>query len=121
MPLQQVFLDETFGDARIQVIKTYDTALAREAFISMDATATAHLAESLSLQSPDESWDLPNEPSQFADVLWTELMDIAREDGQLRSFFVVRRLGSGEDAFIYVSGDWPSAEALARGFRDKPR
>jgi hypothetical protein len=39
MPQQEVFLDNQIGDKRIQVLKSYDAAFARESFGSMNENA----------------------------------------------------------------------------------
>jgi hypothetical protein len=49
-----------------------------------------------------------------ADFLWEELLEAAREDGNLLSFFVVNEAKGNVSESIYVSPDWPSAEAFAK-------
>jgi hypothetical protein len=46
--------------------------------------------------------------------LWEELLEAAREDGSLLSFFVVNEATGSRSESLYVSPDWPSAEAFAR-------
>ena len=100
MPAQEIFLDRTIGTERIQVLKTYDAAFAREVFAGIEPIALIHLAESLSVESDEPS---PHPNSDYADALWDELVVSAREDGQLFSFFVVKRFSSAGDSFPYVS------------------
>ena len=42
------------------------------------------------------------------------MLDSAREDGNLLSFFVVSEAQNGISKHLYVSPDWPSAEAFAK-------
>ncbi len=116
MPAQEMFLDRQVGAERIQVLKTYDTVFAREVFAGMEPDALDHLAESLSVES-DEAASGPD--SDYADILWDEMADSAREDGQRCSFFVVKRSSSMTgDSLLYVSGDWPSAEQYMRRIQE---
>ena len=45
MPQQEVFFEQATGDRRIQVLKTYDPAYAREVFDEMDEHAHAILSD----------------------------------------------------------------------------
>jgi hypothetical protein len=111
MPSQELYLEKKAGLDVFQVLKTYDTAFAKETFEAMDEAAMLHLSKSLSIAeevSPDE---IPSSPDEWADLIWEEMYDSAREHGQTRSYFVVRRSSGLGEAFLYVSGDWPSAEA----------
>ena len=49
MPKQEVFLQEQVGDQRIEVLKTYDPAYARDVFQEMDEGALATLWNSLDI------------------------------------------------------------------------
>ena len=112
MPSQELYLEKKAGSDVFQVLKTYDTAFAKETFAGMDEAAIEHLSKSLSISeefSPDE---LPTSPDDLADLIWEEMDDSAREQGQTRSYFIVRRSSPLSDDFLYVSGDWPSAEAF---------
>lgn len=115
MPKQETFFEETTGDLKIEVIKTYDHAFAREAFERMDEIAQAHLWHSLGIDNLYDTTEIPpaNEPSR-QDFLWSEVEDSAREDGNLSSFFVVNEIRGNIVENIYVSPDWPSAEAFAK-------
>ncbi len=110
MPMQEIFQRIRVGSNRFHVLKTYDTSLAKEVFSEMDRPALGHLANSLSLEEQYDPEDIPESPSEYADFLWDEMLESAREDGQVRSFFVVTRISSRERLHLYVSGDWPSAE-----------
>jgi hypothetical protein len=112
MPAQQTFLSQRIGNQQFKIIKTYDTSLAREAFADMDSAALDHLAKSLALEQQYELSDIPNPPAEALDFLWDEVCESAREDGQKCSFFVVTLASKLEKSFLYVSGDWPSAEAF---------
>ena len=114
MPQQEVFYEQSLGDRRIQVLKTYDQSYARDAFDNMDETARRRLWNSLEVDENYEPADLPQIQTQNgADFMWDELLEAAREDGNLLSFFVVNESGSGLTRSLYVSPDWPSAESFA--------
>jgi predicted RNA-binding Zn-ribbon protein involved in translation (DUF1610 family) len=106
MPQQEIFFEKNTGDRRVEVLKTYDQKYAHEAFGGMDEAAQTYLWNSLGI---DESYS----PAGSEDVLWDELLDAAREDGNLLSFFVVNEAHGGKPKSLYVSPDWPSAEAFA--------
>ena len=116
MPQQEVFFEQTAGNRHIEVLKTYDQQFAREAFDSMDEEAQAHLWSSL---KPEEIYDptgLPavEEPADRTAFLWDELVEQAREDWRTFSYFVVIEAKNGRSESLYVSPDWPSAEAFAK-------
>lgn len=52
MPQQEVFFEEVTGDRRIQVLKTYDSAYAREVFDEMDDDAQTILWTSSRAMTP---------------------------------------------------------------------
>jgi hypothetical protein len=105
MPQQTIFLDQTVGNTRIEVLKSYDKAFAREAFDQMDAEALEFLAQTLDLDSSDK---------ETADTIWDELKDGAREDWNSFSYFIVAEESRGRIVPLFVSADWPSAEAFAK-------
>jgi hypothetical protein len=120
MPKQEIFLEEHQGDRIIEVLKSYDQGYAREAFLNMDDEAQQHLWNSL---KPEEIYDPAGLPSlddpndvngEAAAFLWDELLEQAREDGSLLSFFIVNEKNGRREESLYVSPDWPSAEAFAR-------
>jgi hypothetical protein len=118
MPKQEVFFEQTTGDRRIEVLKTYDEQFAREAFNSMDESAQTFLWNSL---KPEEIYDpsgLPtaDESEDRAAFLWDELVEQAREDWQTFSYFVVNEAKGGRAESLFVSPDWPSAEAFAKRY-----
>jgi hypothetical protein len=115
MPTQEKYLRQRIGNKRIKIIKTYDKSLGHEAFADMDSAALDHLASSLALEQQYELSDIPIRPAEALDFLWDEVCESAREDGQKCSFFVVTRASRSARSFLYVSGDWPSAENYARG------
>lgn len=116
MPTQEVFFEQSTASRRVVVVKSYDQAYAQEAFDSMSENAQRFLWASLALESIYESSDLPvfgapdGEREAF---MWDELLDQAREDGNLRSFFIVSESVNNKIENVYVSPDWPSAEAFA--------
>ncbi len=106
MPQQSIFLDKRTESKRVQVLKVYDAAYAHSCFDEMDADALAFLSKSLDLESKYEL----TEPY---DLTWEEVEDEAREDGNVVSFFIVLDETQGHAKPLYVSPDWPSAEAFA--------
>lgn len=114
MPQQTSFLDQTVGNTRIEVLKSYDEAFAREAFDKMDAEALEFLARTLDLDSSDKELSLSREDPDYADTIWDELKDGAREDWNSFSYFIVAEQSGGRMAPLFVSADWPSAEAFAK-------
>jgi len=116
MPAQELFFEQTTGTRHIEVLKTYDQQFAREAFDNMDEEAQTHLWNSL---KPEDIYDpegLPTvaEPEDRSAFLWDELVDQAREDWRTFSYFVVNEAKDGRTESLYVSPDWPSAEAFAK-------
>lgn len=120
MPKQEIFFEQRDGDRKIEVLKTYDQGYAREAFSSMGEEALEYLWLAL---KPEEIYDpagLPsltdpsNASNEAQDFLWDELLEQAREDGNLLSFFVVSETNGRRTDSLYVSPDWPSAEAYAK-------
>jgi hypothetical protein len=113
MPNQEVFFEQTVGEIRIEVLKSYDEGFALEAFGQMGGDAMTFLATALDLSREDHK-NPDTESSDFADEIWEELKQEAREDWNAFSYFVVREVGSGSTQPLYVSPDWPSAEAFAK-------
>jgi hypothetical protein len=115
MPQQESFLEQTVGMRTVEVLKTYDRSYAREAFGSMDAGAQKYLWNALGINENYAASDLPpSEGSEGEDFLWEELLEAAREDGNLLSFFVVTEAEGSRSESLYISPDWPSAEAFAK-------
>jgi hypothetical protein len=108
MPQQETFFEQEVGSKRFQVLKSYDASFAREAFERMDEDALRFLSRSLDVQG------LSEDDPDFADALWVEVEGGAREDWNTFSYFVViEQEGSGSTP-LFVSADWPSAEAFAK-------
>jgi hypothetical protein len=115
MPQQETCFEEKSDDLKVTVLKTYDRAFAREAFNDMTDTACEHLWKSLGIDHQYDPADLPAPNDRGRrDFLWEEVEDAAHEDGNLCSFFVVSEAKGDTDESVYVSPDWPSAEAFAR-------
>jgi hypothetical protein len=115
MPPQEVFFEQKSGDRRIEVLKVYERSYAREAFGNMDEAARKFLWNALGINDTYDAADVPPIDSPAAeDFLWEELLDAAREDGNLLSFFVVNEAKGRISESLYVSPDWPSAEAFAK-------
>jgi hypothetical protein len=119
MPKQEIFFEEKIGDRRVEVLKTYDRAYAREVFDGIDSEARGALASALELEKKYEPTDIPNlDANDYDDFLWDELCDAAREDVRndpnLYSFFVVAEASAANAEDLYISPDWPSAEAYAK-------
>ncbi len=115
MPKQETFLELKEGSKRIRVLKTYDATYAREVFQEVGGAAIRILADSLQLENSYDAEDIPSpESPEYSDFIWEELLDSAREDGQLRSFFVVAVDTAGEpETTTFISPDWPTAESFA--------
>ncbi len=116
MPKQEIFFEQQVGDRRIEVLKSYDQVYAREAFQNMDDQAQQQLWDAL---KPEEIYEPSGLPTSAEEVereafLWDELLEQAREDGSLLSFFVVNETNGRRSESLYVSPDWPSAEAFAQ-------
>ena len=116
MPKQEIFFEQQVGDRRIEVLKSYDQVYAREAFQNMDDQAQQQLWDAL---KPEEIYETAGLPSPDEELereafLWDELLEQAREDGSLLSFFVVNETHGRRSESLYVSPDWPSAEAFAQ-------
>jgi hypothetical protein len=116
MPAEEIFLKLEQSGTVIRVLKTYDAAFAREAFEGMDSTALHFLGDSLALKEIYDASDIPpGDSPDYLDLIWEELLDRAREDGQVRSFFVVLvRSNDGHEKPLLVAGDWPTAEHFAK-------
>jgi hypothetical protein len=119
MPQQEVFFEERVGDRLIVVLKTYDPSYAREVFDNVDDSAMRSLAAALEIEKNYEPDDIPaSDGPEYEDFLWEELSEASLEDARqyprLFSFFVVTETRAGKAEDIYISADWPSAEAFAK-------
>ncbi len=119
MPRQESFLRESINGVEVEVLKTYDRAYARQVFDSIDEEATNALATALDVEGNYEPGDIPDRNgSDYEDFLWQELCEAAREDVRqdrnLYSFFIVSETQAGKTEDLYISPDWPSAEAFAQ-------
>ena len=119
MPRQEMFFEQRSGDRRVEVLKTYDRSYAREVFSGIDTEARKALAAALELEKNYEPADIPDpDGSDYDDFLWDELLGAAREDVRndpnLYSFFVVSEAKPAQTQVLYISPDWPSAEAFAK-------
>ncbi len=119
MPQQEVFFTQQAGDRRVEVLKTYDRSYAREVFSNVDDGAMKSLAAALEIEKNYEPDDIPApDGPDFEDFLWEELSEASLEDARqsprLYSFFVVIETKADKAKEIYVSADWPSAEAIAK-------
>ena len=117
MPHQETFLQREVNGHQIRVVKSYDVAFAREAFEQMDPNALAFLRHSLhsDAEYEDAELPLPSDP-EFGDAIWDEIEASAREDWNTFSYFVVLSATNGVSRPLYVSPDWPSAEAFCAEF-----
>jgi hypothetical protein len=116
MALQETFLEKQLSDGRALVIKTYDAHLAHDAFQHIGEDALVYVANALRLGELFEASDIPETSSpDYTDFVWETLSDEAREDGNLKSFFILYREVQGQPLEpLYVSADWPSAEAFSQ-------
>lgn len=120
MPKQEVFFEQEIHGRRVEVLKSYDQRYAREAFGNMDEGSLRRLWEVL---GPEKIYDPaglpslsdPNDVNGEAEAfLWDELLEQAREQDNLFSFFIVNEVIGDHTESLYVSPDWPSAEAFAK-------
>jgi hypothetical protein len=115
MPQQEIYFEQKTDEGTIEILKTYDRLYAREALSNMDESTQEILWNSLGIDKNFEPEDRPSiGQSEAEDFLWEEMLDSAREDGNLLSFFVVSEAQNGISKHLYVSPDWPSAEAFAK-------
>jgi hypothetical protein len=117
MPKQETFLEQQNGEVKIEVLKSYDSAYAREAFRNMDDEALKQLWTVLKVEKTYDAADLPSlgQPDGAGeDFLWDELLESAREYGQEVSFFIVNETKDRRSESVWVSPDWPSAESFAK-------
>ena len=112
MPLPETFLDRSINDGHVRVIKTYDKGLALQAFQSMGDSARAFLLASLKAngQLPEDA-DLAT-GADLEDLIWAQVEEEARESWNSFSYFLVVTNREGAEEYVYVSPDWPSAEAF---------
>jgi hypothetical protein len=119
MPKQETYFEQAAGSGRVEVIKSYDVSYALEVFRAMDEPALRALAVALEIEANYDSADVPDpNGSEYEDFLWNELREAGIEDVRidpnLRSFFIVSLNSNGKSEDLYVSADWPSAEAFAK-------
>ena len=117
MPKQETFFDQQSGDIKIEVLKSYDSGYAREAFRNMDDDALKRLWLALEVEKTYDAAELPalGQPNgEGEDFLWDELLDSAREYGSEVSFFIVNEMKGSRTESLWVSPDWPSAESFAK-------
>lgn len=114
MPQQEIFFEQTTGDKHIEVLKVYDRNYAHEVFSNMETEAQKFLSNALAMGETYDVADVPTvDDPGFRDFLWEEVLEAAREDGNLLSFFVVNETKGKNKQGLYVSPDWPSARAFA--------
>jgi hypothetical protein len=111
MPSQELYLEKKAGLDTFQVLKSYDTAFAKEAFAAMNEGAIQHLSTSLSISEEYPADEMPTSPDGLADLVWEAMYDSSNEFLKTKSYFIVKRTSANREEFLYVSGDWPSAES----------
>lgn len=117
MPKQETLFQQQSGAHRIEVLKSYDRSYAYEVFQKMDETALSSLWNALKpeeIYEPEELPSLSDSSGQAEAFLWDELLDQARENGNVLSFFIVNRSDGQSTESLFVSPDWPSAEKFAQ-------
>ena len=108
MPKQEIFFTERNGNTLVEVLKSYDTVFAREAFEEMDEDSLSFLGKSLDLPTDGVAEEVGPEG------LWEEVQEGARETWNTFSYFVVNKAVDGRSRNLFVSSDWPTAEAFAK-------
>ena len=115
MPRQETFLSVQSGDELLEVLKTYDEAFAKEAFRNMDDDALAQLAASLKFETLYEPDNIPKPQDEgYEEFVWDVMLDEAREDYNTFSYFVVTKTLGSKSEELFVSPDWPTAEAYVK-------
>jgi hypothetical protein len=117
MPTQETFFEQQDGEIKIEVLKSYDSGYARDAFRNMDDEAFKQLWTVLEVEKTYDAADLPplGQPDGAGeDFLWDELADSAREYRNELSFFIVNETNGKKSESLWVSPDWPSAETFAK-------
>lgn len=119
MPRQETIFRESTAEVIIEVLKTYDRSYAQEVFRGISTEAQSALAATLEIDKNYEAVDIPApDSSEYEGFLWNELCDAALEDVRqspsLLSFFVVGEAKAGKTEDLFISADWPSAEAFAK-------
>lgn len=117
MPKQETFFEEQSGTVKVEVLKSYDSGYAREAFKNMDDDALKRLWVSTDVEKTYDAAELPalgQSNGEGEDFLWDELLDSAREYGNEVSFFIVNEIHGSRIESLWVSPDWPSAESFAK-------
>lgn len=118
MPQQEIFFEKRAGDLLVTILKIYDRSYAREVFNDIDEEAIKYLAASLEIEKNYSPEEVPiPDGGDYQDFIWQELSEAAVEDVRqypiVSSFFVVKESGVGKADAVYISADWPSAEAFA--------
>ena len=103
MPQQETYFDQRANGKRVMVLKSYDRQFAREAFDRMNAPALKFLQTRLDIEEREDT-----------EALWEEMEEGSREDWNAFSYFVVTEAIAGSPASVFVSPDWPTAEAFAQ-------
>jgi len=118
MPQQELFFQQELNGQSVEVIKTYDQQFAKEAFKNMDEFALEHLWMSMKPEGIYEIEGLPkaDQVEERSAFLWDELVEQAREDGRLFSFFIVTSRKGRHTENLYIGPDWPSAESFAQNY-----
>jgi hypothetical protein len=111
MPQQETYYEQTTGAKTIAVLKSYDRAFAREVFDGMDSSALAYLRASLSVEASN---DVASSETESSDAIWEELEEGSREGWNSFSYFIVTETSTGASRGLFVSADWPTAEAFAK-------
>jgi hypothetical protein len=119
MPKQETFFRESAAEIVIEVLKTYDRSYAQEVFRGISSETQNAVAATLEIDKNYEAVDIPApDSSEYEEFLWNELCDAALEDVRqspsLVSFFVVGETRAGKTEDLFISADWPSAEAFAK-------
>jgi hypothetical protein len=115
MPRQETFLSIQNGDELLEVLKTYDESFAQEVFRNMDEDAMAQLAESLKFESLYEAEGIPKPHEDgYEEFVWDVMVEEAREEYNTFSYFVVTKTVGSKSDQLFVSPDWPTAEAYVR-------
>jgi hypothetical protein len=111
MPGQETLFDEHVDGRRLEIIKTYDSIYAHEAFEAMGSDAKAILGKALVSEGTLDEAEISDLGD---DYLWEGINEGAREDWNTFSYFVVREVVGSTHKCLFVCADWPNAEAFLK-------
>ena len=77
----------------------------------MDSAALAYLRGSLRVETLN---DVADSETESIESIWEEVGEGSRESWNSFSYFIVAEKSTGASRNLFVSADWPTAEAFAK-------